>query len=91
MGMGHTAGIKIADWAKAEQRKKARAENRGRVRGVFGFLFGAAVLVFIYSDHTALQNYIYCKVEPMLMKYEGPSNFKLSAIRHENEVNEITK
>ena len=88
--MGHFAGIKIADWAKAEQRRKQRQENQGRVRGVFGFLFGAAVLVFVYSDHTALQNYIYYKIGPMLVKYENTaSSWKLSALHHENEVNEI--
>jgi hypothetical protein len=89
--MGHTAGIKIADWAKREQRKRARAEQEERVRSVFGFLFGAAVLVFIYSDHTTLQNYIYYKVGPMLVKYEDSSSFKLNALKHENEVNEVTK
>ena len=87
--MGHTAGIKIAGWAKAEQRKKAREENRGRVRSVFAFLFGAAVLVYIYSDHSALQNYIYGKVGPLLVSYEEHSSFKLTALKHERDVNEI--
>jgi len=89
--MGHISGIKIADWAKTEQRKKAREENRGRVRGIFGFLFGAAVLVFIYSDHAALQNFIYTKIGPQLVRIEHSSSFRQSALKHENEVNEIIK
>ncbi len=87
--MTQASGIKIAGWARAEQRKKAREENRGRVRGVFGFLFGAAVLVYIYSDHAALQNYIYGKVGPLLVSHEDHSNFKTSALRHEREINQI--
>jgi alpha/beta superfamily hydrolase len=89
--MGYASGIKIADWAKAEQRKKNRAENRGRVRWVFGFLFGAAVLVFIYSDHTTMQNYIYSKVGPVLIKYADSSSLKASALKHESEVDEVNK
>jgi hypothetical protein len=89
--MGHAAGLKIADWAKAEQRKKARQENRGRVRATFGFLFGVAVLVFIYSDHSAFQNYLYSKVGPFLVKYADCSSFKLGAVRHENEVNDVIR
>jgi hypothetical protein len=87
--MGYPAGIKISAWAKAEQRKKARVENRGRVRNTFGFLFGAAVLVFIYSDHAAFQNYVYSKVGPLLVSLQYPSQFKIAALRHEREVNEI--
>jgi hypothetical protein len=87
--MGYPAGIKISAWAKAEQRKKAHQENRGRVRNTFGFLFGAAVLVFIYSDHTAFQNYVYSKVGPVLVKLQYPSQLKLAVLRHEHEVNEI--
>jgi hypothetical protein len=87
--MGYPAGIKIADWAKAEQRKKAREENRGQVRNTFGFLFGVAVLVFIYSDHSAFQSYVYSKVGPLLVELQNPSQFKLAALNHEREVNEI--
>jgi hypothetical protein len=87
--MGYPAGIRISAWAKAEQRKKAREENRGRVRNTFGFLFGVAVLVFIYSDHMAFQNYVYSKVGPMLVSPQYPSQFKTAALRHEREVNEI--
>jgi hypothetical protein len=87
--MAYPAGIKIAAWAKAEQRKKAREENQGRVRNTFGFLFGVAVLVFVYSDHTAFQNYVYSKVGPLLVELQNPSQFKLAALRHEREVNEI--
>jgi hypothetical protein len=89
--MGHAAGLKIAPWAKAEQRKKARRENRGRVRRTFAFLFGAAVLVFIYSDHTAFQNYVYAKIGPMLVRYADSSNFKQGALRHEHEVDQVAK
>ena len=87
--MGHTAGIKIADWAKVEQRQKSRAENKGRVRNLFGFLFGVTVLVFIFSDHAALQNDIYVKVGPLLVSYENSSAIKQGAIKHENEVNAV--
>ena len=84
--MGHTFEIKIAGWAKAEQRKKNRAENKGRVRNLFGFLFGATVLVFIFSDHAALQNDIYAKVGPLLVSFENSSAIKQGALKHENEV-----
>jgi hypothetical protein len=87
--MGYPAGVKIAAWAKAEQRKKAREENRGQVRNTFGFLFGVAVLVFVYSDHTAFQSYVYSKVGPLLVELQNPSQFQLAALRHEREVNEI--
>jgi hypothetical protein len=87
--MGHTAGIKIADWARAEQRNKSRAENKGRVRNLFGFLFGVTVLVFIFSDHAALQNDIYAKVGPLLVSYENSSAIKQGAIKHENEVDSV--
>jgi len=87
--MSHPSGIKISAWAKAELRKKARAERRGHVRNTFGFLFGAAVLVFIYSDHKAFQNYVYSKVGPMLVSWDSSSQLKYSALRHEREVNEI--
>jgi hypothetical protein len=87
--MGYPAGVKIAAWAKAEQRQKAREENRGQVRNTFGFLFGVAVLVFVYSDHTAFQSYVYSKVGPLLVELQNPSQFQLAALRHEREVNEI--
>jgi hypothetical protein len=87
--MGHTAGIKIADWAKVEQRQKSRAENKGRVRNLFGFLFGVTVLVFIFSDHAALQNDIYAKVGPLLVNLENSSSIKQGAIKHENEVDAV--
>jgi hypothetical protein len=89
--MGYANGIKIADWARAEQRRKNRAENRGRVRSVFGFLFGAAVLVFIYSDHATVQNYIYSKVGPALVKYADSSSFRASGLKHQSEVDEVNK
>ena len=88
--MCYPAGIKIADWARAEQRKKAREENRGRVRNTFGFLFGVAALVFIYSDHTAFQNYVYSKVGPLLLSLNDSSQFKVAALRHEREVNDLS-
>ena len=83
------AGIKISPWAKAEQRKKARQENRGRARNTFGFLFGGAALVFIYSDHAAFQNYVYSKIGPTLVSLQSPSQIKLAALKHEREVNDI--
>jgi hypothetical protein len=89
--MGQANGIKIADWARAEQRKKAREEHHVRVRSVFGFLFGAAVLVFVYSDHSTLQNYIYYQVSVLMGQNQDFSSFKSTALRHENEVNEVTK
>jgi len=87
--MAYPAGIKIAKWAKAEQRKREREENRGRARNTFGFLFGLAVLVFIYSDHSAFQNYLYSKVGPILVSLNNSSEYKLAALRHEHEVNDI--
>ena len=87
--MGYSAGIKIADWAKVEQRQKSRAENKGRVRNLFGFLFGVTVLVFIFSDHAALQNDIYARVGPLLVSLENSSSIKQGAIKHENEVNAV--
>ena len=88
--MGYPAGIKISAWAKAEQRKKARQDKRGGVRDTFGFLFGVAVLVFVYSDHKAFQNYVYAKVGPLLVSLQSPSQFKLAALNHEREVNDIS-
>jgi hypothetical protein len=86
-------GIKIAAWAKAEQRKKNREENRGSVRSIFGFLFCAAVLVYVFSDHTNLQKLIQTKIYPVfnrvMVQSHSPSYFKQGALKHENEVNEV--
>jgi len=87
--MAYPAGIKVAKWAKAEQRRRAREENRGQTRNTFGFLFGLAVLVFVYSDHSAFQNYLYAKVGPALESLDNSSEFKLAALRHEREVDDI--
>jgi hypothetical protein len=87
--MAYPAGIKIAKWAKAEQRKQARKENRGQTRNTFGFLFGLAVLVFVYSDHSAFQNYLYAKLSPLLASLNNASEIKFTALRHEQEINNI--
>jgi hypothetical protein len=89
LGMAYPAGIKVAKWARAEQRKRTREANRGQTRNTFGFLFGLAVLVFIYSDHSAFQNYLYTRVGPLLVSLNNSSEFKLAALRHEREVNDI--
>jgi len=88
--MSYPAGIKISAWAKAEQRNKARQEKRGSARNIFGFLFGAAVLVYIYSDHTAFQNCVYSKIGPLLVSLQSPSQLKMAALKHEREVNDIS-
>jgi hypothetical protein len=94
-GVGRTAEIKISAWAKAEQRKKAREQNRGRVRNIFGFLFCAAVVVFIFSDHSDLQKFIQSKIYPAishaLARNGNCSNLKQGALKHESEVDEIIK
>ena len=87
--MSYPDQVKVAKWAKAEQRRRARKEHRGHTRNTFGFLFGLAVLVFIYSDHSAFQNFLYSKVGPMLVGLNNSSELKLDALRHEREVNDI--
>ncbi len=93
--MGKAGKIKISAWAKAEQRKKTREQNRGSVRNVFGFLFCAAVLVFIFSDHSGLQKFIDAKIQPNLVRAlarnENSSTLRQNALRHENELDEIGK
>ncbi|HEY4417088.1 MAG TPA: hypothetical protein VGO57_15475 [Verrucomicrobiae bacterium] len=92
--MGHTPPIKIAAWAKAEQRKLRREEQRESVRGVFGLLFCLAVLVYIFSDHSSLQKFIQAKIYPrlnqaLMVRSNAPSSFKEGALKHEHEVDEI--
>jgi membrane-anchored protein YejM (alkaline phosphatase superfamily) len=93
--MAQSSGIKIAAWAKAEQRKKDREENRGSVRAIFGFLFCAAILVYVFSDHSNLQKLIQSKIYPVInqvmVQSHSPSYFRQGAIKHENEVNEINQ
>jgi hypothetical protein len=93
--VGHASGIKIAAWAKAEQRKKNREQNRGGVRNIFGFLFCVAVLVFVFSDHSSLQKFIDSKIQPKLIhalaRNENSSTLRQNALRHENELDEISK
>ena len=94
--MGHTPPIKIAAWAKAEQRKLRREEQRESVRGVFGLLFCLAVLVYIFSDHSSLEKFIQAKIYPKLnqvkvimVRSNAPSSLKEGALKHEHEVDEI--
>jgi hypothetical protein len=93
--VGKAGKIQIAAWAKAEQRKKAREENRGRVRSIFGFLFCATVVVFICSNHSDLQKFIQSKIYPTishaLAQNGNYSSLKQSALKHESEVDEITR
>ncbi len=95
ISVGKAGKIKIAAWAKAEQRKKAREQNRGGARNVFGFLFCAAVLVFIFSDHSGLQKFIDSKIQPNLVRAlaqnENSSTLRQNAIRREKELDEISK
>lgn len=92
--MGHASEIKMAAWAKAEQRKKKREENRGSVRAIFGFLFWAAVVVFVFSERSEWETKAYTKVAQVLsgeMNSVGPGNLKQAAIQHENDVDNIAK
>jgi hypothetical protein len=84
----------MAAWAKAEQRKKNREENRGSVRAIFGFLFWAAVVVFIFAERSEWETKLYTKVTQVLsgeMNSVGPAALKQNAMQHENDVNNIAK
>lgn len=93
--MAQSSGIKIAAWAKAEQRRETRKENRGSVRGIFGFLFCVTVLVYIFCDHANLQKIIHTRIYPainrVMVQSHSPSYFRQGALKHEHEVDEINQ
>ena len=53
-------GIKVADWAEAEYRRKIRAERRvhffAQTRSIYVLLFVATILVFIYNHQVEIQS-----------------------------------
>jgi hypothetical protein len=84
-------GIRVADWAAAEYRKKRRVERRGRlrcqVRSIFVLLGVLTVLLFAYNHQTEIQR----AVSAVLAKIGKPAasdSIRNHALKYEDEVNQ---
>jgi len=85
----------MAPWAKAELRKKRRAERRdrffGHVRGIFVLLMIATVWVIILNHQVEIQCLNSAKMIQEIKKSATAERLQMEALRHEKEVNQTTQ
>jgi hypothetical protein len=88
-------GIKIADWAEAEYRKKIREERSFDIRAYFhclvAFLLLAVVSLFILNKQPEFQGIVSTKLHLLGNKFTTSDKLETQALKHENEVNQITQ
>lgn len=90
-----TYDLRMADWARVEQRHKIWAARRVRffanVRGVFILLLVAAIVVFIFNHRVEVQSAASAGLHQLTKKHATPDKFREQALRHEKEVDQITQ
>ena len=89
-----TGQLQIAPWARAEQRRKARAEWRmvffANVRAVLALLFFATVMVFVYNHRVEIADTTTIGLSRALQKPAAVSDqLQQNALNHEKEVDQI--
>jgi hypothetical protein len=76
---------------KIKRQVRVRVRGRrpffGRVRGVFGFLFFATVLIFAFCFRADLQEYIVSKLYNWSQAETKSNSLRQNALDHEREVN----
>ncbi|MGH7950802.1 MAG: hypothetical protein ACREFE_02630 [Limisphaerales bacterium] len=84
----------IAPWAKAEQRKKIRAEQRTefflKVRLVFVLLFVVTVFVFVQNHQALVQQFASSKLYQIMKKSSTSEKLREKALDYQNEVNQAS-
>jgi hypothetical protein len=90
--------LKIADWARAELRRKIWAERRIRflrqVRGTFVLLMLMAICVFVSNHQVEAQIIAFEKIHHAVDALPPSSvsdRLRQSAVNYEKQVDEITK
>jgi hypothetical protein len=88
-------GIKIAGWAETEYLKKRREEwdHRffGHVRGIFILLFIAAIYVFVFNHQLEVQIVASAEIHQLAKKSTTSDKLRESALKHEQEVNQVAQ
>jgi hypothetical protein len=85
--------LEIADWAKAELRRKSRAQMRAefflQARLVFFLLFFAATFIFMTNSEVEVEEASSAELQKALRHYALADKLRQRALNHEKEVNEI--
>jgi hypothetical protein len=87
--------LKIADWARAEQEQKRRAERRvrllGQVRAIFILLLFAAIGVFIFNHQVEVQSLASAELHKVMKKSTLSDNLRKKALNYEKQVDQVTQ
>ena len=87
--------LEIADWAKAELRKKRRSEWGARlahhVRGVFFLLMIGTIVAVMTDKQVQIENTSLAELHFALRKVMLSEKLKQRALNHEKEVNAINE
>jgi hypothetical protein len=85
--------LEMAPWAKAEQRKKMRAELRTQlfchVRLIFVVLFFAAIFVFIFNHQVEIKDLASAKLHQVIKHGNSTNSLRAKALKYEKEVDQV--
>ena len=87
--------LRIADWARVEQRHKIWAQWRDEffvhVRGIFVLLLFATIVVFVYNHLVAVQSAASTGVHQVANKITVSDKLREQALNHEKQVDQINQ
>lgn len=87
--------LKIADWAKKEQKQKRRAERRerveGHVRSIFVLLLFGAIFVFIFNHQVEIQRVTFAKLNQVMKKSTTADKLRENAMNYEKTIDKINQ